>query len=150
MELKLPPIIVCSIFTGLMYLLAEFLPFGQFDFFGRNGMTLFLIVVAFFMAVWAVWSFWRAGTTIDPGVPSRTSDLVVSGVYRFTRNPMYLSMLILLLAWGLWLGNAFNVLLASGFVGYMNRFQIGPEERELSRIFGKRYGNYCLKVRRWF
>jgi protein-S-isoprenylcysteine O-methyltransferase Ste14 len=63
---------------------------------------------------------------------------------------MYLALLLILLAWGLWLGNAFNTLLAAGFVGYMNRFQIIPEEEALTAMFGKRYQQYCKQVRRWF
>jgi protein-S-isoprenylcysteine O-methyltransferase Ste14 len=63
---------------------------------------------------------------------------------------MYLAILLVLLAWGLWLGNAFNTLLAAGFVGYMNKFQIRPEEEALATIFGKEFQQYCTQVRRWF
>ena len=63
---------------------------------------------------------------------------------------MYLGLLLLLLAWGLHLGNAFNIVLAAGFVAYMNRFQIVPEEETLSKLFGKEYAQYCTLVRRWF
>jgi protein-S-isoprenylcysteine O-methyltransferase Ste14 len=63
---------------------------------------------------------------------------------------MYLSLLLLLLAWGLYLGNAFNTLLAALFVAYMNRFQIGPEERFLESRFGPAFRQYCTLVRRWF
>ena len=63
---------------------------------------------------------------------------------------MYLAMLLILLALGIWLGNAFNVLLAAGFVGYMNKFQIIPEEEALSEMFGATYKQYCTLTRRWF
>lgn len=102
------------------------------------------------MALVALIQFYVQKTTIDPSKPSKTVKLVTNGVYAFTRNPMYLAMLLLLLGWGgLWLGNAFNTLLAAGFVGYMNRFQIMPEEETLERIFGSSYRSYCLSVRRW-
>lgn len=150
MKLKLPPVIVFFLFALLMYGLANILPFGYFDFFGRVYMTFGLALVAFFVALVALIQFYVQKTTIDPSKPSKTVKLVTNGVYAFTRNPMYLAMLLLLLGWGLWLGNAFNTLLAAGFVGYMNRFQIMPEEETLERIFGSSYRSYCLSVRRWF
>jgi protein-S-isoprenylcysteine O-methyltransferase Ste14 len=76
--------------------------------------------------------------------------LEVKGIYGYSRNPMYLAMLLCLLAWGLWLGNVFNTLVAAFFVSYMNRFQIVPEERALTRVFGREYQLYCSQVRRWF
>lgn len=63
---------------------------------------------------------------------------------------MYLALLLFLLAFGLWLGNAFNVLLAAGFISYMNRFQISHEEKALTKLFGKEFELYCKSVRRWF
>lgn len=63
---------------------------------------------------------------------------------------MYLALLLVLVAWGLWLGNAFNTIVAAGFVSYMNVFQIIPEEKILHQVFGKEYQQYCVFVRRWF
>jgi protein-S-isoprenylcysteine O-methyltransferase Ste14 len=63
---------------------------------------------------------------------------------------MYLAMLLLLLAFGVKLGNAFNTLVAAGFVAYMNRFQIVPEERILLDKFGRSFKEYCTLTRRWF
>ncbi|NAS11717.1 methyltransferase family protein [Poritiphilus flavus] len=150
MRLKLPPAVVLLLFGSLMYLLATFLPFGYFDFFGRNLLVKALLVLGAIVAFIALIQFYRAKTTVDPMSPSKASRLVMSGIYRFSRNPMYLAMLLLLLAWGLKLGNAFNTLLAALFVAYMNRFQIIPEEEALGKLFGKPYQQYCLKVRRWF
>ncbi|WP_276167172.1 methyltransferase family protein [Zobellia alginiliquefaciens] len=150
MGLRIPPAIVFVIFAGLMYLLATFSPVGYFDFFGRIYLTGALLVFAAIIAVAALFQFFRLRTTIDPTHPSKASKLVENGIFAFSRNPMYLALLVLLLAWGIWLGNAFNTLLAAGFVGYMNRFQIIPEELALLKLFGKRYKQYCLNVRRWF
>ena len=150
MELKIPPVVVFAIFAGAMYLLAEFLPVGYFDFFGRRYLMAGLVILALIIALVALVQFWKSSTTIDPMNPERTAILVEKGIYAYTRNPMYLSLLILLLAWGIWLGNAFNTLTAAGFVAYMNRFQIEPEEKALSRMFGKEYKQYCILVRRWF
>ncbi len=150
MKLKIPPILIFLIFFGLMYLLATFLPFGYFDFFGRRYLMVGLSGLAFLIGAIALLHFYRAKTTVDPTLPSKASSLVTTGLYSYTRNPMYLALLLVLLAWGLWLGNAFNTLAAAGFVGYMNKFQILPEEKALTTLFGKEYQQYCVQVRRWF
>lgn len=150
MELKLPPVIVFFIFALLMYLLDRFLPFGEFDFFGRNYLMYGLSGLAVLIGFISVVHFFSKKTTVDPTKPEKASKLVSKGLFAYSRNPMYLGLLLFLLAWGLWLGNAFNILLAAGFVSYMNRFQIIPEENALSQRFGKEYQLYLKSVRRWF
>lgn len=150
MKLKIPPAIVFLVFGFLMYLLARFLPFGYFDFTGRHYLIIVLLVLAVIIALIALYQFARLRTTIDPTQPSKANKLVDGGIYAYSRNPMYLALLLILLAWGIWLGNAFNTLMAAGFVAYMNRFQIVPEEQALLDIFGKAYRQYCINVRRWF
>ncbi|KAB5491964.1 methyltransferase family protein [Flagellimonas hadalis] len=150
MKLKLPPALVMLLFGGLMYVLAKFLPVGDFDFFGRRELALFLATLGFVVIFISVIQFIKAKTTTDPLSPGKASQLVTSGIYNYTRNPMYLGMLLFLLAFGLKLGNAFNTLLAAGFVSYMNRFQIKGEEEALAKMFGKEYSIYCKLTRRWF
>lgn len=150
MKLKIPPAILFLLFGGCMYLLDRFLPVGYFDFFGRMYLSKGLIVLALLIGTVALYQFYKARTSVDPATPAKTTRLVTGGVYRYTRNPMYLAMLLLLLAFGLSLGNVFNTITAAFFVAYMNRYQIIPEEEMLAKIFGKAYQQYCLQVRRWF
>jgi len=150
MELKLPPVVVLFIFCLLMYLLDRFLPFGEFEFFGRNYLIYGLSGLAVLIGLISVGHFFSTKTTVDPTKPNKASKLVTTGIFAYSRNPMYLGLLLFLLAWGLWLGNAFNILLAAGFVSYMNRFQILPEENALTKLFGKEFLVYCKQVRRWF
>jgi len=150
MRLKLSPALVFLIFAMFMYLLSRFLPFGDFEFFGRDYLIWVLMGMAVLIALISLFQFFTSKTTIDPRTPYKATKLVKGGIYKFTRNPMYLAILLVLLAWGLWLGNAFNTLLAAGFVGYMNKFQIKPEEEALATIFGKEFQQYCIQVRRWF
>lgn len=150
MTLKIPPAIVFLCTAVLMYLLATFLPVGYFDFFGRYYVGAALLVLAIILGTVSLLQFFSAKTTIDPGKPQNATKLVTGGVYRITRNPMYLALLLVLLAFGIYLGNAFNTLLAAGFVMYMNRFQIIPEETVLKKHFGKEYEQYCVRIRRWF
>ncbi len=150
MILKVPPVFVLLIFGGFMFVLSKVLPFGYFDFFGRRYMITALLFIALMIGLVALFQFFKLKTTVDPMAPAKASQLVTSGLYQYSRNPMYLAMLLILLAWGIWLGNAFNVLIAAGFVGYMNKFQIIPEEEALLELFGKSYKQYCTLVRRWF
>jgi protein-S-isoprenylcysteine O-methyltransferase Ste14 len=96
-----------------------------------------------------VWSFHRARTTVNPRRPHASSTLLTTGIYRHTRNPMYLALLLVLIGWGLYLANVYALLLAVTFVPYMNRFQIRPEERALRHTFGQQFRDYCGRVRRW-
>jgi protein-S-isoprenylcysteine O-methyltransferase Ste14 len=150
MTLKIPPAIVFLCTALLMYLLATFLPVGYFDFFGRYYVAATLLALAFILGVVSLLQCFSAKTTIDPRKPQNSTKLITNGVYRITRNPMYLALLLVLLAFGIYLGNAFNTLLAAVFVMYMNRFQIVPEEIVLKKHFGKEYEQYCVRIRRWF
>jgi protein-S-isoprenylcysteine O-methyltransferase Ste14 len=94
-------------------------------------------------------SFRRARTTVNPMTPSDASALVVSGVYRFTRNPMYLGFLLLLLGELAWLGSPFAFIAAPALVAYLNRFQIAAEECALRERFGAEFVAYTTRVPRW-
>lgn len=150
MELKVPPVLVFLCFGLMMYLLAEFLPIGYFDFYGRMLLAKILVGAGIIIVMLALIQFKMVKTTVDPTKPDKASNLVVGGIYKFSRNPMYLAMLLLLLALGIFLGNAFNTLVVAGFVVYMNRFQIIPEEQILLNKFGRTFKDYCILTRRWF
>ncbi|MCX2720202.1 methyltransferase family protein [Lentiprolixibacter aurantiacus] len=150
MELRIPPVVVFFVFGGLMWAVAAFLPVGDFNFFGRIWLIGALLLLAMLIALIALVQFFLSQTSVDPLHPQKSRKLVTSGVYQISRNPMYLSLLLILLSLGLWLGNAFNTLTAAAFVYYMNAFQIKPEEQHLQKIFGPAYKQYCSMVRRWF
>jgi len=97
----------------------------------------------------AVLQFRKAQTTINPVNPESSSSLVATGIFSKTRNPMYLGVLLILTAWAIYLANPFTVIGLVVFVLYITRFQIIPEERVLTGIFGKDFKDYCSRVRRW-
>jgi len=101
------------------------------------------------VGVAGIYSFRNARTTVNPWRTYDSSALVVSGIYRLSRNPMYLGLLLALFGRGLFLANVFAVALAWAFIPYMNRFQIGPEERALEQTYGQPFRDYCGRVRRW-
>ncbi|PRX54450.1 phospholipid methyltransferase [Flagellimonas meridianipacifica] len=137
-------------FAGAMYVLAQFLPVGQFDFFGRRELAIGLLGLAVLVMALALFQFKKVKTTTNPIDLSKTSSLVTHGIFKYSRNPMYLAMLLILLAFGLKLSNAFNTLVAAGFVYYMNHFQIRFEEEALEKKYGKVYSIYKKNTRRWF
>jgi protein-S-isoprenylcysteine O-methyltransferase Ste14 len=97
----------------------------------------------------ALFHFLRSRTTINPLKPDAASALVTGGIYRLTRNPMYLGLAMLLAAWAIYLGNLAALATVPLFILYMNRFQIAPEERVLEARFGAQYTAYRARVRRW-
>lgn len=101
------------------------------------------------VAAAGVVSLRRAGTTVNPMRPENASRLVTGGIYRRTRNPIYLGMLLVLLGFGVWLGDALALVLAAAFVPLMNGLQIRPEERALDARFGAEFAAYRTAVRRW-
>ena len=107
------------------------------------------IVAGAGVALAGVLAFRRAATTVNPVTPQAASCVVTTGIYRVTRNPMYLGFALALLGWGLWLGHAVALVVPLAFVLYVNRFQIQPEERQLALKFGAPYIQYLQQVRRW-
>lgn len=149
LELKLSPVMTAVLLAMLMWLLARYTAAFSMRPDLRIGLSLALIAAGATVAVAGIWSFRKARTTVNPWRVNASSELVVSGVYRHTRNPMYLGLLLGLLGWGVYLANAFALFLAPLFIPCMNRFQILPEERALQQAYGERFLDYCRRVRRW-
>ena len=142
---RIPPPLVAILFGLLMWTASRFLP--------RHDLPLILAIVTALVGLTVclagVWSFRRARTTVNPLHPERASALVERGIYRYTRNPMYLGFAVVLLAWALLLGSPVALLGVPGFILYMNRFQIAPEEQALAGLFSDDFARYCGRVRRW-
>ncbi|PPT33749.1 isoprenylcysteine carboxyl methyltransferase [Xanthomonas axonopodis pv. begoniae] len=107
------------------------------------------LVLGLSINAWSKVMFRVAHTTVNPLHPERSSALVTSGLYRYSRNPMYLGYVLVLLGWVLCRGQVFGLLAVALFVGYVTVFQILPEERYLSVRFQAEYGMYRAAVRRW-
>lgn len=94
-------------------------------------------------------AFRRHRTTVNPHTPDKSRLIVADGIYRFSRNPMYLGMVLLLAAWAQHLAQAAAWAGVAVFAAWITRFQIIPEERVLSAQFGDAYRAYCRRTRRW-
>jgi len=149
LELKVPPPIVALLVGVLMWLVSPFVAPVEVPFAARVGVAVALACVGLALGVSGMVAVWRAKTTMNPTTPSATSALVTSGAFGLTRNPMYLSLLLYLLAWGVYLSNLLALLFLPVFVLYITHFQIRPEERALSSLFGQEYAAYRERVRRW-
>ena len=149
LELKVPPPLVALVVGFLMWLTSLVVPSFDVPFRIRLGAALALAFIGLGVSLAGVISFRRARTTVNPTKPTSASSLVTTGVFRFTRNPMYVSLALELLAWGIFLSNLMACLWLPLFVLYITRFQISPEERALLSIFGKQYAEYKETVGRW-
>ena len=132
-----------------MWLVARSTPGLSIDIPARRLVAALSAIVGAVVAIPAVVSFRSAETTVDPREPGKASRLVVTGVYRFSRNPMYLGLLCLLFGWATWLSNVPAFLGLLVFVLFMNRLQIQPEERAMAAQFGEEYRASMNSVRRW-
>ena len=149
LELKLPPPAQAALVGLAMWALAAWVPFGQFRFAGQAWLAVALAVSALPIMALAIRAFIRADTTVDPRDPSQAAQLVSSGVFAYSRNPMYCGLALLLSGLLAWLGNACNIALLVAFVWTITNWQIKPEERALEEKFGDAYRAYCARVRRW-
>jgi protein-S-isoprenylcysteine O-methyltransferase Ste14 len=149
LELKIPPPIVALVVALLMWLTPAVAGFMQIPHPARVLCAAVLVCVGQGIGIAGMIAFRRAKTTVNPVKASLASSLVTRGVYRYTRNPMYVGLSLTLLAWAVLLANPFAVLWVVVYVLYITRFQIIPEERVLTSLFGQEYEAYKVRVRRW-
>jgi protein-S-isoprenylcysteine O-methyltransferase Ste14 len=149
LDLKIPPLVLVLLTGALMWLSSWIAPAFGFVIGMRDFIAVAIALVGATTSILGIISFRRAGTTVNPLTPAASSSLVRSGIYTFSRNPMYLGFVIVLLGWGIYLSNALSLLFIPPFVIYMNRFQIEPEEDALRSRFGQEFDRYVRQVRRW-
>ena len=151
LELKIPPPLVAAAVAGCMYAAAVLLPAPVLALPPgvRVGMALALAAVGAGFDVAGLWAFRKARTTVNPLTPHRSVAVVSTGVYRLTRNPMYLGLALILLGLAVYLASPWALLGPLVFAAYITRFQIVPEERALQARFGAAYTAYRARVRRW-
>ena len=149
LELKVPPVALALLIALAMWGAPSIFPSVELPFVVRTFTALVFTVAGMAMIAAGIVSTRRARTTINPTKPESASTLVTSGIYRYTRNPMYLGVVLALIGWAAFLSNALALVGAFAFAAYMNRFQITSEERALSAIFGTEYATYTSRVRRW-
>lgn len=146
---RIPPPLVAALAAAGMWAISAHGPQFSLDPMLKYALIGLLLVIGICFNVLGIHAFRASRTTINPLKPERSTSLVAGGIYRITRNPMYVGMALLLLAWAVHLSALLPLAGVVLFVFYMTRFQIRPEERALERIFGEQYRAYCARVRRW-
>ena len=149
LELKVPPLALVVLAALLMWLGAVYFPELTFRFPFQILVVWLISFLGFLACTLGFVEFRRARTTLNPTKPGTSSSLVKTGIYRYSRNPMYLGFLLILTGWATGMGNVISFLALPVFVIYLNRFQIEPEERALGEIFADEFRAYCAEVRRW-
>jgi protein-S-isoprenylcysteine O-methyltransferase Ste14 len=149
LELKVPPPVAALACAGLMWLARDVVPPLALSSPVRIGVALATAAAGIAIDLTGFATFHRAHTTINPMRPAATSSLVTRGIFAYTRNPMYVGLALQLLGWAAYLANPLALAFVAGFVAYVTRFQIVPEERVLARRFGREYAAYRDAVRRW-
>ena len=147
MFLKIPPPIFVVIALFAMYGCKFFLPLWHFK--PLWIITIPLIIITVTIGFLSILALAKADTTISPFTPEKTARLVTRGIYQYSRNPMYLSLLLLLITVVFISGELSSVFVVITFVLVVNHYQIKPEEKALMYLFGDEYRHYCLHVRRW-
>lgn len=149
LELKIPPPLVALIIAITMWIARNVAPTLELSPATRIVAAGVVAAIGGYFSIAGTIAFRRARTTVNPLKPERASSLVTSGVYRITRNPMYVALALLLVAWSFYLSAPALLAGSALFVLYVTRFQIQPEERVLRRMFGNDYTSYTQRVRRW-
>ena len=149
LETRIPPPIVMVLLGATAFVIARLLPALSFEVPLSAVVAVALVFVGLALNILPKLAFRRAGTTVNPVRPALATSLVTSGIYRYSRNPMYLGHAAILSGWVLYLHNAAALVVVPAFIIYITRFQIKPEERHLSARFPDEYAAFCRQASRW-
>ncbi len=149
LEHKIPPPILVILIGLVMWATSWLAPVIEVSRDLRLGLAGIFGLLGFALLASGFLAFQKARTTIDPVRIEAASSMVTSGIFTYTRNPMYVGFTALLLAWSTYLAIPWTLLGPLFFVLFITRFQIIPEERVMSAKFGPAYDNYRKRVRRW-
>ena len=149
LQLKIPPPVYAIGIGLLMWLANQYIPIAHWIPTPWNQLGIAIIVIALSFDLWSLWLFFKSRTTPNPMKPANTNSLVISGLYKFSRNPMYVGLLTVLLGYAIWLGSLTPFLLLPLFVYVITIMQIIPEEAVLEKKFGQEYLDYKSRVKRW-
>jgi len=147
MKKRIPPPLIAMLCVLIIFLSKSIFPSFVFSY--KLQLGIFVSTIGFLLLIISIKSFIDSKTTINPLNLKKSTYLVTSGVFRFSRNPMYLGMLLFLLGTAIILNIIGGLIISILFIFYMNFFQIIPEEKALENLFGKNYRNYRKTVRRW-
>jgi len=144
-----PPPLVMLLAGALGWFCSAIVPGGEVSLSGLPWVALLVVGVGLALNLYPKIQFRRVGTTVNPLAPHRSSVLVTSGVYRYTRNPMYLGHALILLGVAAYSANLFSLVAVPAYIWYVTAFQVMPEERALAAQFPAQFAMYASSTRRW-
>ncbi len=147
---RIPPPLLALLAALAMRWLAGSMPVARLVSGELRWLGAFVAVLAATMMVSAALQFRRVRTTVNPMKPDTTTALVTSGVFAYSRNPMYLGLALILAGWAFWLGALTPWLVLPLFTTAITALQVLPEERALARLFGRDFAAYRRTTDRWF
>ena len=147
MNNKIPPPII-TLICGLGIYFSRPL-FPKYNYISIDIIAASFLLLGIIILITAVLSFKRQSTTVSPLQPEKASYLVVSGIFKYSRNPMYLGMLLILISMTIKFNFVGGILIIFAFITFITKFQIIPEETALKRLFGKEFTRYKKKTKRW-
>ena len=147
METKIPPPLVTLVFGMSIYFSREMFPAIEIQYSLYLG--IFLLLSGFFILVSAVRLFRKDETTVNPLSPEQATKLVTDGIFKYSRNPMYLGMAIVLSSIAVFFNLLGGIILIALFCAYITKFQIIPEERAMRDLFSDDFDKYIKETRRW-
>lgn len=148
LSLLIPPPVVLVICAVMAYLISQYqilhwaMPLP-------TPVIQITLLLALTIALAAILPYIKHQTTVNPHKVDKTCYLIETGIYAYSRNPMYLSLLLMLCAYCGYLASPLSFIACFVFIAYLNKFQIGPEEAMLKKKFADQYQDYCARVRRW-
>ena len=147
MNNKIPPPIITLICGMGIYFSRPLFP--KYNYISIDIIAASFLLLGIIILITAVLSFKRQSTTVSPLQPEKASYLVVSGIFKYSRNPMYLGMLLILISMTIKFNFVGGILIIFAFITFITKFQIIPEETALERLFGKEFTRYKKKTKRW-
>lgn len=146
---SLPPLALVILIGIAMKAIASLTPWLSFPNMTTSVIAGFFFVFGSIPVINAICLLIHTKTTVNPTTPQNTSTLVTRGIYRYSRNPMYLSFLLLLMGWSFWLANIITLWGVVLVYWHLDRYQIPFEERELNKRFKECFQHYCQQTKRW-
>ena len=147
METRIPPPIVTLVFGLSIYFSREIFQVVEIKYSFYIGILLLILGLAILIS--AVRLFRKDKTTVNPLSPEQATKLVTDGIFKYSRNPMYLGMVFILSSMAVFFNLIGGIILIALFCSYITKFQIIPEERAMSNLFSQDFNKYKHATRRW-
>ena len=149
LKLKVPSPVWALLAAICIWVTAKYWPVFRFEFANQWLVAVLVFLAGSIIDVIAMIQFRRARTTVNPLSPEKSTELVTTGIFSISRNPMYLGMALNLVGITIWFGDVSGLVFVALFVVVINQLQIKPEEEILTGLYGDKYTDWMQRVRRW-